>query len=172
LLCPTLQVSSDPQKYTAVFLEMPNADYCAWVTDKVSARIGFAPPPPRRRVLRRLPGWWRQPSLPPPRRLLPANRVCAAVADAATPSQHTCGGACSWPSPVRLLLPNSAPRPTQHHGRPSPALQNTWGGGIELRILSDHYRREIGAWNIDAGVVHPFGEEQGYKKMCMCIYTG
>lgn len=36
-----------------------------------------------------------------------------------------------------------------------------WGGGIELSILSKHYRREMAAWNIETAKSHVFGEEAG-----------
>ncbi|KAL6750675.1 hypothetical protein V8C86DRAFT_786592 [Haematococcus lacustris] len=47
-----------------------------------------------------------------------------------------------------------------------------WGGGIELSILARHYGREIGTWNIESGKQHVFGEEAGYAKQVMLIYTG
>ncbi|KAF8059422.1 OTU2 [Scenedesmus sp. PABB004] len=47
-----------------------------------------------------------------------------------------------------------------------------WGGGIELAILAAHYRREIAAWNLETGACHVFGEEKGYAKRVMVMYTG
>uniref|UniRef100_A0A6S8NJB3 Ubiquitin thioesterase OTU n=1 Tax=Dunaliella tertiolecta TaxID=3047 RepID=A0A6S8NJB3_DUNTE len=47
-----------------------------------------------------------------------------------------------------------------------------WGGGIELAILSRHYGREIAAWNIESKKPSIFGEEQGYPRHVMIIYTG
>ncbi len=35
-----------------------------------------------------------------------------------------------------------------------------------------HYTREIAAWNIESGKQHVFGEEAGYPKQVMLIYTG
>lgn len=40
----------------------------------------------------------------------------------------------------------------------------TWGGAIELAILSKYYSHEIGAWNVEAQSCQVYGEEQGYKK--------
>jgi ubiquitin thioesterase OTU1 len=47
-----------------------------------------------------------------------------------------------------------------------------WGGGIELAVLSAHYRREIAAWNVRTGACHVFGEEQGLQRRCMVVYDG
>lgn len=45
------------------------------------------------------------------------------------------------------------------HGLP-PAAES-WGGGIELSILSRHYHREIAAFDIRSNRVDVFGEDQG-----------
>ena len=50
--------------------------------------------------------------------------------------------------------------------------RNTWGGGLELRILSMIYKREIITFNIETARQHTFGEEMGFTKAIMVIYNG
>ncbi len=41
-----------------------------------------------------------------------------------------------------------------------------------IPLACRHYGREIGAWNIESGKQHVFGEDAGYPKCVMLIYTG
>jgi ubiquitin thioesterase OTU1 len=52
--------------------------------------------------------------------------------------------------------------------------RSTWGGGLELRILSMIYQREIATFNIETARQHTFGEDQTppFPKCIMVIYNG
>lgn len=49
---------------------------------------------------------------------------------------------------------------------------NAWGGAIELSIFSKHFRVEIDSIDVATGVVHRFGEDEGYPQRCIVIYSG
>lgn len=50
--------------------------------------------------------------------------------------------------------------------------ENSWGGGIELSILSKYYQTMIGAVSIQTARVDIFGQEEGYMKIIYVIYDG
>lgn len=50
--------------------------------------------------------------------------------------------------------------------------RSTWGGGLEIRILSNIYQREIATFNIETARQHTFGEDQAFSKCIMLIYNG
>ena len=35
-----------------------------------------------------------------------------------------------------------------------------------------HYGRELAAWNLETGKCHVFGEDSGYNRRAMLVYTG
>eukprot|EP00126_Sphaerothecum_destruens_P006809 Sdes_comp19539_c0_seq3m11145 len=47
-----------------------------------------------------------------------------------------------------------------------------WGGGIELRILSSHYKTEICALDVKTMRANRFGEDENYPKRVFVIYDG
>eukprot|EP00741_Cyanophora_paradoxa_P024699 tig00000282_g23843.t1 len=50
---------------------------------------------------------------------------------------------------------------------------NSWGGAIELSILSRHYRTEIAAFDLISGTrVDLYGEGAGYNQRVMLLYDG
>ncbi|KAK0551806.1 ubiquitin-specific protease otu1 [Tilletia horrida] len=48
----------------------------------------------------------------------------------------------------------------------------TWGGAIELSVLSKSFHVLINAIDVRTGVVHRFGEGEGYPHACYLIYSG
>ncbi|KAJ9453006.1 Ubiquitin thioesterase OTU1 [Diplonema papillatum] len=50
--------------------------------------------------------------------------------------------------------------------------KDTWGGGIELSILSYRYQTEICALDIQTKRVHRFGEDEPYTVRCFLLYSG
>jgi ubiquitin thioesterase OTU1 len=50
-------------------------------------------------------------------------------------------------------------------------MDGTWGGGIELSILSDHYRTEFVVVN-ENGVINKFGEDKQYEKRGFLFFYG
>lgn len=48
----------------------------------------------------------------------------------------------------------------------------TWGGGIELRILSDYFQTEIVSFDTCTTREDRFGEDCGYTTRALVIYTG
>lgn len=49
---------------------------------------------------------------------------------------------------------------------------NSWGGGIELFILSQYYVTEIAIVDTQSGRVDRFGEDKSYKERVFLIYDG
>ena len=47
-----------------------------------------------------------------------------------------------------------------------------WGGAIELSILSEHYKREIAAYDIQTGRCDCYGQGRGYTQRAMLLYDG
>ncbi|KAJ3679383.1 hypothetical protein LUZ60_017394 [Juncus effusus] len=47
-----------------------------------------------------------------------------------------------------------------------------WGGAIELAILSEHYAREIAAYDIQTTRCDLYGQEKKYNERVMLIYDG
>ncbi|KAL1207081.1 OVARIAN TUMOR DOMAIN-containing deubiquitinating enzyme 2 [Cardamine amara subsp. amara] len=47
-----------------------------------------------------------------------------------------------------------------------------WGGAIELSILTDHYGREIGAYDIQTSRCDLYGQTKNYNERVMLIYDG
>lgn len=50
--------------------------------------------------------------------------------------------------------------------------KNSWGGGIELAILSQYYNTEIAVVDTQSGRVDRFGEDKQYKDRVFLIYDG
>lgn len=50
--------------------------------------------------------------------------------------------------------------------------ENTWGGGIELALLSSHFETEIVSFDYAYLRQDVFGQGSGYKKRIFVIYTG
>ncbi|XP_055884078.1 ubiquitin thioesterase OTU1-like isoform X1 [Biomphalaria glabrata] len=50
--------------------------------------------------------------------------------------------------------------------------KNSWGGGIELSILSQYYHTEIAVVDTQSGRVDRFGEDRNYKERIFLIYDG
>lgn len=50
--------------------------------------------------------------------------------------------------------------------------QDSWGGGIELAILSNHFGIEIAAFDIQTKRVDRFGMDGGYATRAMLLYDG
>ncbi|CAL1534547.1 unnamed protein product [Lymnaea stagnalis] len=50
--------------------------------------------------------------------------------------------------------------------------KNSWGGGIELAILSQYYNTEIAVVDTQSGRVDRFGEDKTYKERVFIIYDG
>lgn len=48
----------------------------------------------------------------------------------------------------------------------------TWGGGIELSILSKYFKTEIAVVDIQSGRIDRFGEDKHYSKRVFLIYDG
>lgn len=48
----------------------------------------------------------------------------------------------------------------------------TWGGAIELSILSAHFGIEIDSIDVASGTIHRFGEDMGYENRGIVIYSG
>lgn len=48
----------------------------------------------------------------------------------------------------------------------------TWGGGIELSILSKAHECELYSVDICTGTVYRFGEEEGFKRRAFLLYDG
>ncbi|GAA5843923.1 hypothetical protein JCM3766R1_006105 [Sporobolomyces carnicolor] len=48
----------------------------------------------------------------------------------------------------------------------------SWGGAIELAILSDHYQAEIMSFDVQTGRVDKFGEGSGYQNCVLIVYSG
>ncbi|KAE8231647.1 hypothetical protein CF326_g3336 [Tilletia indica] len=48
----------------------------------------------------------------------------------------------------------------------------TWGGAIELSILSKVFSVQINAIDVRTGVVHRFGEGDGFAHCCYLVYSG
>lgn len=53
-------------------------------------------------------------------------------------------------------------------------IRNTtsWGGAIELAVLSNHFRFEIAVVNSTTGVISRFGEDKGYDKRVFLLFDG
>jgi len=53
-------------------------------------------------------------------------------------------------------------------------IQNSlsWGGGIELSILSEHHHIEIAVVDIQSLSISRFGEDKNYRKRMVLIYDG
>ncbi|KAF2076844.1 hypothetical protein CYY_001872 [Polysphondylium violaceum] len=53
-------------------------------------------------------------------------------------------------------------------------IQNpkNWGGAIELSILCNHYKTEIGAFDISTKILYCYGEDQNYAKRVYLLYDG
>jgi len=51
-------------------------------------------------------------------------------------------------------------------------LGTTWGGDIELAVLSAHFRTMIWCWDVAHGVCHKFGEGHAYPRFWMLAYSG
>jgi ubiquitin thioesterase OTU1 len=49
--------------------------------------------------------------------------------------------------------------------------RESWGGGVELRVFSDHYKTEICSIDVGTGRVDRFGEGK-YDKRCLVMYSG
>ncbi|GFH07160.1 OTU domain-containing protein [Haematococcus lacustris] len=138
-----------------------------------SQPYALAPSPVKKRRKRKKQKKRKQ-HAPAPRCGPPAS-VCpwltAQPAWCAGPSRQTTP-ACSMRWPTQCTTPSrkqSAPNTAYCAWIIQPM---NWGGGIELSILARHYGREIGTWNIESGKQHVFGEEAGYAKQVMLIYTG
>ncbi|XP_059169723.1 ubiquitin thioesterase OTU1-like [Physella acuta] len=50
--------------------------------------------------------------------------------------------------------------------------KNSWGGGIELSILSQYYNTEIAVVDTQSGRVDRFGEDKNYEERVFLIYDG
>lgn len=48
----------------------------------------------------------------------------------------------------------------------------TWGGAIELSILSHHFGVEIDSIDVATGSVHRFGEDKAYENRAIIVYSG
>lgn len=48
----------------------------------------------------------------------------------------------------------------------------TWGGGIELAILAEHFQTEICSIDVASGVIHRFGEDRSYSQRGIVVYSG
>ncbi|CBQ71351.1 conserved hypothetical protein [Sporisorium reilianum SRZ2] len=48
----------------------------------------------------------------------------------------------------------------------------TWGGAIELAILSHHFGVEIDSIDVATGTVHRFGEDMAYENRAIVVYSG
>ncbi|TKY87541.1 hypothetical protein EX895_003555 [Sporisorium graminicola] len=48
----------------------------------------------------------------------------------------------------------------------------TWGGAIELSILSHHFGVEIDSIDVATGTVHRFGEDMAYENRAIVVYSG
>lgn len=48
----------------------------------------------------------------------------------------------------------------------------TWGGAIELSILSAHFQVEIDSIDVATGTVHRFGEDMAYENRGLVVYSG
>jgi len=48
----------------------------------------------------------------------------------------------------------------------------SWGGGIELAILSDYFEAEIAAVAVETATMQVFGQGKGWQKRAYVIYTG
>ncbi|PWN42263.1 hypothetical protein IE81DRAFT_341576 [Ceraceosorus guamensis] len=48
----------------------------------------------------------------------------------------------------------------------------TWGGAVELSILSKHFQTELHAADVASGVVHRFGEGMGFEERAWLLYSG
>jgi len=50
--------------------------------------------------------------------------------------------------------------------------QNTWGGAIEVAILSEHYKLEIDVVDIQTVRIDKFGEDKHYDNRILLLYDG
>ncbi|KAL3868320.1 hypothetical protein ACJMK2_041137 [Sinanodonta woodiana] len=50
--------------------------------------------------------------------------------------------------------------------------ENSWGGGIEISILSKYYEVEIDIVDTQSGRIDRFGEDMNYNKRVLLIYDG
>eukprot|EP00667_Euglena_gracilis_P015137 EG_transcript_15730 len=48
----------------------------------------------------------------------------------------------------------------------------SWGGAIELAILSERFQTEIRCLDVQTGRMHAFGEGQGYPRCVYAVYDG
>ncbi|GAA5993554.1 hypothetical protein JCM5350_002802 [Sporobolomyces pararoseus] len=48
----------------------------------------------------------------------------------------------------------------------------SWGGAIELSILSAHYQSEIWSIDVQTGRIDKFGEGNGYQNCILVVYSG
>ena len=48
----------------------------------------------------------------------------------------------------------------------------TWGGAIELSILSKHFAVELNSIDVATGTVHRFGEDKSYENRALLVYSG
>jgi len=51
-------------------------------------------------------------------------------------------------------------------------LPNSWGGGIELAILSEHYSTEICAFDVITKIPYCYGEGNSYTQRVYLVYDG
>lgn len=82
----------------------------------------------------------------------------------------------------RLVADKIASQPEEYSdailGKPSKEYcswilnPNSWGGAIELAILSDHYGFEIAVVNSTTGVVSRFGEDKRYDHRVFLLFDG
>lgn len=49
---------------------------------------------------------------------------------------------------------------------------SSWGGGVELSILSKHYGLEIAVCNGSSGTIQCYGEDKNYGQRVFLIYDG
>lgn len=49
---------------------------------------------------------------------------------------------------------------------------SSWGGGVELQILSMIYKTEIFALDLESSTVQRFGTDEGYDARAFVVYTG
>ncbi|CAI5537543.1 unnamed protein product [Closterium sp. Naga37s-1] len=52
------------------------------------------------------------------------------------------------------------------------ARADSWGGGIELAILSDHFAKKIAAFDIQTKRCDVYGQDKPYSETIMLIYDG
>lgn len=50
--------------------------------------------------------------------------------------------------------------------------KKSWGGGIEISILADHFQIEIAVINAQSGRIDRFGEDKEFSRRVFLLYTG